>query len=198
MLTRLGDASNRSDVAAEVGGDIEDTNRMVDSPERFSTDQMAIVPLEQSSAQTEMICRRQVRKKSLDDILYTSPRNSKTGKRIKCKSRNEVGVIPHSDDILLLEAAQSESDSRLEVNDSQILNMNRLHCITSTSRQSPPRLTLQQIWDFIEQIRVRDKTNIEDVVRHIDEMEQRDWMAFQKLAAAGQQNEARREVSSSK
>ncbi|GAB4826559.1 hypothetical protein Ancab_033453 [Ancistrocladus abbreviatus] len=166
-FNRLGDASNRSDAAAEVGGDIEDTNRMV-------------------------------RKKSLDDILYTSPRNSKTGKRIKCKSRNEVGVIPHSDDISLLEAAQSKSDSRLAVNNSQILNMNRLHCITSTSRQSPPCLTPQQIWDFIEQIGVRDKTNIKDVVRRIGEMEQRDWMAFQKLASAGQQNEARREVSSSK
>ncbi|GAB4850247.1 hypothetical protein Ancab_029543 [Ancistrocladus abbreviatus] len=151
--------------------------KLVDSPERFSTNQMATVPLEQSSAQTEMICRRQVRKKNLDDILYTSPCNSKKGKRIKCKSRNEVGVIPHSDDILLLEAAQSESDSRLEVNDSQILNMNRLHCITSTSRQSPPRLTPQQIWDFIEQIGVRDKTNIEDVVHRIGEMEQRDWVA---------------------
>ncbi|GAB4840219.1 hypothetical protein Ancab_020984 [Ancistrocladus abbreviatus] len=153
-FNRLGDASNRSDAAAEVGGHSVDTNRMVDSPERLTTDQMAIVPLEQSSAQTEMNCRRQ--------------------------------------------AAQPESDSRLEVNDSQILNMNSLHCIASTSRKSPPRLTPQQIWDFIEQIGVRDQTNIEDVVRRIGEMEQRDWMAFQKLASAGQQNEARKEVSSSK
>ncbi|GAB4854258.1 hypothetical protein Ancab_022845 [Ancistrocladus abbreviatus] len=151
---RLGDASNRTDAADEVSGDIEDTNRLVASPEQLSIDQMGTVPLEQSSAQTEMICRRQ--------------------------------------------AAQSDSDSTLEVNDSQIINMNRLHCITSPPRQSPPRLTLRQIWDFIEQIGVRDKTNLEDVVRRIGEMEQRDWVAFQKLASAGQQNEVCREVSSSK
>ncbi|GAB4860029.1 hypothetical protein Ancab_011508, partial [Ancistrocladus abbreviatus] len=71
--------------------------------------------------------------------------------------------------------------------------MNRLHCITSPPRQSPPRLTPWQIRDFIEQIGVRDKTNLEDVVRCIGDMEQRDWEAFQKLASVGQQNEARRE-----
>ncbi|GAB4826761.1 hypothetical protein Ancab_033642 [Ancistrocladus abbreviatus] len=195
---RLGDDSNRSDAEAEVGGHFEDINRMVDSPECLPTAQMDIAPLEQLAAQTEMNGRRQVRKKRLEDILFTSPRNSKTGKRNKCKSRYDVGAVSHSDDILLLEAAQPESDSWLAVNNSQILNMNRLHCITSTPRQSPPRMTPQQIWDFIEQIGVRDKTNIEDVVRRIGEMEQRDWTAFQKLASVGQQNDARREVSSSK
>ncbi|GAB4842788.1 hypothetical protein Ancab_012764, partial [Ancistrocladus abbreviatus] len=195
---RLGDASNRSDAEAEVEGHFEDINRMVDSPEGLPTAQMAIAPLEPSAAQTEMNGRRQVRKKSLEDILLTSPRNSKTGKRIKGKSRYDVGAVPHSGDILLLEAAQPESDSWLAINDSQILNMNQLHCITSTPRQSPPHMTPQQIWDFIEQIGVRDKTNIEDVVRRIGEMEQRDWTVFQKLASAGQQNEARREVSLSK
>ncbi|GAB4833834.1 hypothetical protein Ancab_032081 [Ancistrocladus abbreviatus] len=166
---------------------------MVDSPVCQPTAPMDIAPLEQSAVQTEMNRRRQFRKKRLEDILSSTPRNSKTGKSNKCKSRYEVDVVSHSEDILLLEAAQPESDSWLAVNDSQILNMNRLHGTTRTPRQSPPRMTPQQIWDFIEQIGVRDKTNIEDVVRRIGEMEQRDWMAFQKLASAGQQNDARRE-----
>ncbi|GAB4831464.1 hypothetical protein Ancab_005481 [Ancistrocladus abbreviatus] len=191
---RLGEDSNRSDAEAEVGGHSEDINRMVDSPVCQPTAPMDIAPLEQSAVQTEMNRRRQFRKKRLEDILSSSPRNSKTGKSNKCKSRYEVDVVSHSDDILLLEVAQPESDSWLVVNDSQILNMNRLHGTMRTPRQSPPRMTPQQIWDFIEQIGVRDKTNIEDVVCRIGEMEQQDWTAFQKLASAGQQNDARREI----
>ncbi|GAB4837401.1 hypothetical protein Ancab_002273, partial [Ancistrocladus abbreviatus] len=78
----------------------------------------------------------------------------------------------------------------MEVNDSQILNMNRLHCSSGPSGQVEPNLTPRQIWDFIEQIGVRDKTNLEDVVRHIGDMEQRDWEAFQQLASAGKQKDA--------
>ncbi|GAB4861029.1 hypothetical protein Ancab_036191 [Ancistrocladus abbreviatus] len=113
-----------------------------------------------------MLFRRQVRKKSLEDILNISPCSSK-------------------------------KDTTMEVNDSQFLNMNRLHG-TSIPRQIAPSLTLRQIWDFIEQIGVRDQTNLEDVVRRIEDMEQRDWETFQKLASAGTPNVVRREASSSK
>ncbi|GAB4837062.1 hypothetical protein Ancab_001976 [Ancistrocladus abbreviatus] len=41
---------------------------------------------------------------------------------------------------------------------------------------------------------VRHKINLEDVVRRIGDMEQRDWEAFQKLASAGNQNVVRREL----
>ncbi|GAB4848724.1 hypothetical protein Ancab_003451 [Ancistrocladus abbreviatus] len=126
---RLGRDSNRIDDAlnavdgdsvngaGEVRGDIEDSNRAVASNERLSTDQLVAGPLEQASAQTETLSRRQL----------------------------------------------------------------------------IPSLTPRQIWNFIEQIGVRDKINLEDVVRRIGDMEQRDWEAFQKLASAGNQNVVRRE-----
>ncbi|GAB4853267.1 hypothetical protein Ancab_017452, partial [Ancistrocladus abbreviatus] len=75
----------------------------------------------------------------------------------------------------------------------KILNMNRLHCNTSPSGQLEPNLTPCQIWDFIEQIGVQDKTNLEDVVRRIGDMEQCNWEAFQQLASAGKQNDVGRE-----
>ncbi|GAB4856186.1 hypothetical protein Ancab_014111, partial [Ancistrocladus abbreviatus] len=180
-----------------VRSDIEVTNRTEASPEWMSTEQLVAIPLEQSSAQIETLSRRQVRKKSLDEILNTSPCPSKKGKRSNCRSRIEAGVFPKSAELLMLEATQSVSDSRLEVEDSQILNMNHLHC-SSSPRQLVPNLTPRQIWDFIEQIGVRDKINLEDVVHRIGDMEQWDWEAFQKLASAGKPNVDRREVSSSK
>ncbi|GAB4836645.1 hypothetical protein Ancab_001557 [Ancistrocladus abbreviatus] len=39
----------------------------------------------------------------------------------------------------------------MEVNDSQILNKNRLHCSSGPSGQFEPTLTPRQLWDFIEQ-----------------------------------------------
>ncbi|GAB4846262.1 hypothetical protein Ancab_025261 [Ancistrocladus abbreviatus] len=92
----------------------------------------------------------------------------------------------------------TETESGLEVRDSQIINMNRLHCISGPPSQPAQHLTPRQIWDFVEQIGVRDKTNLEDVVRRIGDMEQRDWEAFQQLASVGQQNDVDKGVSSSK
>ncbi|GAB4860006.1 hypothetical protein Ancab_011482, partial [Ancistrocladus abbreviatus] len=64
-----------------------------------------------------------------------------------------------------------------------IINMNRMLCKSSPPGKVEQHLTPRQIWDFIEHIGVRDKTNLEDVVRHIGDMEQRDWEMFQQIAS---------------
>ncbi|GAB4853288.1 hypothetical protein Ancab_017472, partial [Ancistrocladus abbreviatus] len=157
-------APNRNVVATKVSRCIDDPNRIVASLERLFTEQMVNVTNEQCKVQAATISRRQVRQKYLEDILNTSPCPSKKGKHIKSKSRTEVVVLPQFDETLKQVSLHIEIDSVLEVNDSQILNMNRLHCNTSPSGQLEPNLTPCQIWDFIEQIGVRDKTNLEDVV----------------------------------
>ncbi|GAB4833504.1 hypothetical protein Ancab_031748, partial [Ancistrocladus abbreviatus] len=81
----------------------------------------------------------------------------------------------------------TESDLGVEVHDSQIINMNRMLYKLSPSGKVEQHLTPRQIWDFIEHIGVRDKTNLEDVVRSIGDMEQRDWEMFQQIALAGKQ-----------
>ncbi|GAB4837411.1 hypothetical protein Ancab_002280, partial [Ancistrocladus abbreviatus] len=70
--------------------------------------------------------------------------------------------------------------------------MNRLFYNSSPSGKLEQHLTPRQIWDFIEQIRVLDKTNLEDVVRRIGDLEQQDWETFQQLASAGKQKAARK------
>ncbi|GAB4838785.1 hypothetical protein Ancab_028327 [Ancistrocladus abbreviatus] len=63
--------------------------------------------------------------------------------------------------------------------------MNRVLCKSGSPDKGQHHLTPRQIWEFIEHIGVRDKTNLEEVVRRIDDMEQRDWAMFQQMAAAG-------------
>ncbi|GAB4854526.1 hypothetical protein Ancab_023106, partial [Ancistrocladus abbreviatus] len=76
-----------------------------------------------------------------------------------------------------------ESDSGVEVHDSQIINMNRILCKSSPPGNVEQQLTPHQIWDFIEHIGVQEKTSIEDVIRRIGDMEQRDWDMFQEIAS---------------
>ncbi|GAB4825753.1 hypothetical protein Ancab_008628 [Ancistrocladus abbreviatus] len=152
-------APNRNAEDVIVRGGFDDSNRTVDSPERLMEEQTVNELTEQCQVQAAKMCRRQVRQKNLEDILNNSLCPSKKGKRIKSKSRNEGMLLP-----------QSEESLKLEVKDSQILNMNRLHCNTCPPSQLEQHLTPRQIWDFVEQIGVRDKNNLEDVVRRIGDM----------------------------
>ncbi|GAB4856349.1 hypothetical protein Ancab_014272 [Ancistrocladus abbreviatus] len=106
-------------------------------------------------------------------------------------------LMPQTEESLKQGSLHTETESGLEVRDSHILNMNRLYCNTCPPSQLEHHLTPRQIWDFVEQIGVRDKTNLEDVVRRIGDMEQRDWEAFQQLASVGKQNEASMGVAAS-
>ncbi|GAB4850268.1 hypothetical protein Ancab_029564, partial [Ancistrocladus abbreviatus] len=81
--------------------------------------------------------------------------------------------------------SHTKANSEVEVHDSQIINMNRVLCKSSPSDKVEQHLTPRQIWDFIEHIEVQDKTNLEEVVRRIGDMEQRDWAMFQQFASAG-------------
>ncbi|GAB4856179.1 hypothetical protein Ancab_014105, partial [Ancistrocladus abbreviatus] len=90
----------------------------------------------------------------------------------------------------ILEAEVHTYKDRVGVGDSQVINMNRLNGTTCPPNQSEQHLTPHQIWDFVEHIGVRGNTTLEDVVRRIGDMEQRDWEAFQQFASVGKQNEA--------
>ncbi|GAB4838752.1 hypothetical protein Ancab_028295, partial [Ancistrocladus abbreviatus] len=92
----------------------------------------------------------------------------------------------------------SKTDSEVEVHDSQIINMSRVLCESSPPDKVEQQLTPRQIWDFIEHIRVRDKTNLQEVVCRIGDMEQRDWAMFQQFASAGKQTVEDKVASSSK
>ncbi|GAB4859485.1 hypothetical protein Ancab_010952, partial [Ancistrocladus abbreviatus] len=68
-----------------------------------------------------------------------------------------------ADNMKLLQS-HTESDSGMEVHDSQIINMNRILCNSSPSDNVEQNLTPCQMWNFIEHIGVREKTSIEDVI----------------------------------
>ncbi|GAB4838750.1 hypothetical protein Ancab_028293 [Ancistrocladus abbreviatus] len=195
---RIVGTPNRTEADTQIRGCIEKPNRLVASPDSLATDQRVNGFDERGTVLAEESCRRQFRQRCLEDILNSSHCLSRKGKSINSKYRIAEVEISQADESLKRGASQSESDALLEVNDSQILNMNRLLCSTSSPEQRGPSLTPHQIWEFIEQIGVRGQPNFEEVVRRIGDMEQRDWEAFQKLALVGKQNAARREVSSSK
>ncbi|GAB4838766.1 hypothetical protein Ancab_028308 [Ancistrocladus abbreviatus] len=75
------------------------------------------------------------------------------------------------------------------------MNMNRILCQTSPPSKVEQQLTPRQIWDFIEHIGVWEQTSIEDVVRRIGDMEQRDWDTFQEIASKEKQKAVDRELS---
>ncbi|GAB4859997.1 hypothetical protein Ancab_011473 [Ancistrocladus abbreviatus] len=65
------------------------------------------------------------------------------------------------------------------------LGLGRIRYLQTWPGKVEQHLAPHQIWDFIEHIGVRDKTNVEDVVRRIGDMEQRDWEMFQQIASVG-------------
>ncbi|GAB4826805.1 hypothetical protein Ancab_033686 [Ancistrocladus abbreviatus] len=72
--------------------------------------------------------------------------------------------------------------------------MNRLLCQSSPPGKVEQQLTPRQIWDFIECIGVREQTSIEDVVRCIGDMEQRDWDTFREIASKEKQKAVDKEL----
>ncbi|GAB4827710.1 hypothetical protein Ancab_034597, partial [Ancistrocladus abbreviatus] len=103
---------------------------------------------------------------------------------------NEMLVQPRAAENMKFLQPHTESDLGVEVHDSQIINMNRMLCKSSPPGKVEQHLTPRQIWDFIEHIRVRDKTNLEDAVRRIGDKEQRDWEMFQQITSVGKQKAA--------
>ncbi|GAB4861523.1 hypothetical protein Ancab_036713 [Ancistrocladus abbreviatus] len=123
---------------------------------------------------TEMASNWKIRKKSLVEISGSKLSTGKHGcrsKRVHWQLMN-TGV-PSSQ--LFTEAA----DSGIDLNDSQIENMNRIIC-KQDSHQADTELspTPSQIWSFLTRIGVKGTATTEDLVNHIKTMEQRDLKNF--------------------
>ncbi|GAB4829666.1 hypothetical protein Ancab_019324 [Ancistrocladus abbreviatus] len=179
----------RSDAEDVVCEGLDKYNMNLVSPEPTTEVQLENEPIALRQGPVVKGCRRQFRQKNLDEIGTNSSCPSNKGPRIKNMPTHVGMMLTHSVDSSRQRSIHTETKSGLEVRDSQIINMNRLHCISGPPSQPAQHLTPRQIWDFVEQIGVRDKTNLEDVVRRIGDMEQRDWEAFQQLASVGQQND---------
>ncbi|GAB4857242.1 hypothetical protein Ancab_015149, partial [Ancistrocladus abbreviatus] len=125
-------------------------------------------------------------KKYLEDILNLGSCHKK-GKSAQCPPKYETHLQTKVSENLKISQTHSESDSGVEVHDSQIINMNRILCKSSSPGKAAQLLTPHQNWDFIEHIGVRDKKNLEDVICQIGDMEQWDWELFQQIASQDKQ-----------
>ncbi|GAB4824787.1 argonaute 5 [Ancistrocladus abbreviatus] len=196
VRTMVGPNTNAEE---DVDGDCLDIpNRIVDSPERMTEVQPEQMSPEICQMHAAKGCRRQVRQKNLEDIMIRSSCPSHKGHRINSMPKHAGIRMPQAAESSRQRSIHTETELGLDVRDSQFVNMNRLNCNTCPPSQSEQQLTPHQIWDFVEHIGVRGNTNLEDVVRRIGDMEQRDWEAFQQFASVGKQNEASKGVSSCK
>ncbi|GAB4841513.1 hypothetical protein Ancab_022230 [Ancistrocladus abbreviatus] len=123
---------------------------------------------------TEMASNQKIRKKSLAEIPSSKLSTDKHGCRSKRVHRQLMNT-----GVLSSHLFTDAEDSGIDLNDSQIENMNRIICkqdsYQADTEQSP---TLSHIWSFLTRIGVKGTTTAEDMVNHIKTMEQRDLKNF--------------------
>ncbi|GAB4856341.1 hypothetical protein Ancab_014264, partial [Ancistrocladus abbreviatus] len=109
------------------GGGLDIPNRIVDSPEWMTEVQPEQMPLEICQMHAAKGCRRQVRQKNLEDILIRSSCPSHKGHRINSMPRHAGIRMPQAAESSRQRSIHTETESGMEVRDSQFINMNRLN-----------------------------------------------------------------------
>ncbi|GAB4830003.1 hypothetical protein Ancab_019647 [Ancistrocladus abbreviatus] len=182
-----------------AGGGLDIPNRIVDSPERTPE-----VQLEQDDIEAPFIAEANPNWRGASPVRTTVGPNRNAEEDVdgggldnpnrtvdSSERMTEVQLEQESTAICQVHAAKGGHPNRT-VDSPERMTEVQLEQESTVICQSEQQLTPHQIWDFMEQIGVRGKTNLEDMVRRIVDMEQRDWEAFQQFASVGKQNEAGR------